>query len=154
MKRLIIATIITLGLCGSAWAANKRNTFGELDVSADDYRWNRLSGASKNNNEPLTIEELSKVYKKLMAPVNPKTIWGSLQASTLERDVTCMKATGNERLCRCLGNELPVYLSFRSYVAIVTGEKNLNFSGLTAEEIKKMIEKIMNVREKCVTKSN
>ncbi|MFP6708826.1 MAG: hypothetical protein VCE75_22945 [Alphaproteobacteria bacterium] len=75
-------------------------------VKYDDYKWDMLSGTSTNNSRPLSVDQLSEAYKKLMAPINPKTMWGALMASTLSRDAICMKATGNEPLCRCLGKEL------------------------------------------------
>jgi len=154
MKRILLIALLCLTFHGPAFSAEKPETLEGLGVPYDDYLWDMLSGTSTNNKLPLSLEQLSKVHKKLAAPLNPKTIYGAMETSTLSRDVTCMKATGNRLFCRCLGKKLPVRLAFRDYVAIVTGERNLNFGSLTATEIRKLIEIVTGVREKCVTVQN
>ena len=141
--------LLWIVVSGPADAAEK-DTLGSLGIPVEDYRWGKLEGASKKPVRPLTIEQLSKVHKELGRNIDPKTIWGSLDNSTLSRNVSCMKATGDGTLCRCLGKTLPAYMLFSSYVSIVTGDKNLNFSGMSAEDIKKVIEVTIDAREKCV----
>jgi len=154
MKQMILVMVFCLAFSGSGLGAEEPTKPDNFFISDDDYPWAFLRGATQNKNQPPSIEQISKVYKKLNARNNPKTIWGALQAVTLARDVACLKSTGSERLCRCLGKELPAYTTYSSYVAIVTGEKNLNYSGLTPIEIKKLIERIIDVREKCVVGQN
>ncbi|MBC8267152.1 MAG: hypothetical protein H8E36_00190 [Rhodospirillaceae bacterium] len=154
MKRILLIALISVATHSYGWSSEVDTFIQENAMPAGEYQWEMFREVAKNSKRPPTIDQLSKVYKKLNASFNPDTIWGGVMASSLERDVSCMKVTGDEGLCRCLGDELPAYLTFRSYVKIVTGARDLNFSGFTAVEIKQLIERTIYVREQCVAVQN
>jgi|GEM_PF-4542665 len=64
-----------------------------------------------------------------------------------------MKVTANESFCSCLGEQLPMIVTFITYSQIVIDPQNIKFAGsLTANERQVLLDKTMEAREICVTK--
>ena len=147
-SRLLATLIVAVTIPALA-----QTTDEELNKEFPEYPdWRALSGDSQKVKRPLTLEQINKVAKTLgWSNPNLKGIFGAMQAASNEKAIQCMKATGNEHLCRCLADKLPRFVSFRWYVRIITGEKNLYFPELTAEEIKKLIDLTIGTRDLCIT---
>ena len=137
--------LIIITFLASACPAFSADDFSQFS-SIEEIKWGGLSKA-------VTIEETNTFVKKQGKP-NENTIWGQLEKSTNERDYACVKSFGHTGFCKCLGENLPAYLSFDGYVALVTG-KNANkyLEGMKADEIYKFFKKVIEVRDSCVTKS-
>jgi len=66
----------------------------------------------------------------------------------------CIKAFGHAGFCNCLIDELPVGLSFKDYIIIVTSTKEeLGYDKLSKDD-KKMVDKVITARDLCVHKFN
>ncbi|MSM41468.1 MAG: hypothetical protein GJT30_17760 [Geobacter sp.] len=64
----------------------------------------------------------------------------------------CLKAVGREKFCSCLGENLPASVSFEQYIhTLVSSKEELGYGALPAEQ-QKMIDAILETREKCVEK--
>lgn len=62
----------------------------------------------------------------------------------------CLKAVAQEKLCTCIGENLPASVTFEQYVHILVSTKNeLGYGTLSAEE-RKTIDTTIATREKCV----
>ena len=122
------------------------------DPLASDVEWKELSGASQDGKRPLTIEQITQIEHRENPKTDKKTVWGMLNSTTYARNVNCMKAFGNARFCKCLGDTLPAFLTFKDYIVIVTSTvSQVNFTDMTAEEKLKLYNSTINAREKCVT---
>lgn len=146
----LLATLIVAVTTPALAQTTDEELYKEFSKEYPD--WRALSGDSQKVKRPLTLEQVNKVAKTLgWSNPNLKGIFGAMQAASNEKAIQCMKATGNEHLCRCLADKLPLVVSFRWYVRIITGEKNLYFPELTAEEIKKLIDLTIGTRDLCIT---
>lgn len=64
----------------------------------------------------------------------------------------CLKAVGREKFCNCIGENLPVAVSFEQYIhTMVTSKEEIGYSTMPPEQ-KKMVDAIVETREKCVEK--
>jgi len=64
----------------------------------------------------------------------------------------CLKAVGREKFCNCIGENLPVDVSFEQYIhTMVTPKEELGYGAMPPEQ-KKMVDAIVETREKCVEK--
>ncbi len=61
-----------------------------------------------------------------------------------------MKTFGHAHFCRCLGENLTVFLSFLEYIVIVTDTKTEWFANLEAEERQGLFDRTIQIREQCV----
>lgn len=64
----------------------------------------------------------------------------------------CLKAVGRDKFCKCIGENLPVDVSFEQYIhTLVTTKEELGYNVMPAEQ-KKVIDATLETREKCVEK--
>lgn len=64
----------------------------------------------------------------------------------------CLQAVGREKFCTCIGDNLPVAVSFEQYIhTMVTSKQELGYSSMPPEQ-KKTVDAILETREKCVEK--
>ena len=69
-----------------------------------------------------------------------------------EKEMECKRAFGNTEFCECLTDNLPIGVSFRKYIVIMTSKKDeLDYDKLSREE-KEMVDWVSSTREKCVNK--
>ena len=74
------------------------------------------------------------------------------QAVGRQKADQCLKAVGRDTFCNCIGENLPAAVSFEQYIHImVTSKENLGYSVMPPEE-KKMVDSVLETREKCVEK--
>lgn len=148
IERIFIVMALTITVSAFAYADEK----WAQDPLASDVEWRELSGASKNGKHPLTIEQINQLELGRNTTTNEKTIWGMLNNTTHDRNVNCMKAFGNVPFCKCLGETLPAFLSFKDYIAIVTSTMTqVNFADMKVEEKLMLFNNTINAREQCVT---
>jgi len=120
-------------------------------VNDEEEDWKELSGASQSSKLPLTIRQIDELERGRPPP--GKSILDSIDSSSHARNVDCMKAFGHARFCRCLGDNLPVFQPFELYVAIVANPKvnlDLVYLDMKAEDKRRIVERVIEVREQCV----
>lgn len=67
-----------------------------------------------------------------------------------EREGACIRAVGNQKVCGCLANNLPVKLTFQQYVLAVTLTKDeLGYAQMSPDE-KRLVDSIPPIRDRCV----
>jgi hypothetical protein len=65
----------------------------------------------------------------------------------------CLTAVGNEALCTCLTEKLPMRINFVQYVSIITLTKEeLGYDKLSPDD-KKMVDLTRSTRDQCIAKS-
>lgn len=123
MKRLLMAVlVISITIPLVARSADESDQFEGFEI-VDDDMWKDLSGASQNSKGPLRLDQFDQVDEKWDNYYNKETIWGLLSLASYGRNSSYMKTTGNESLCRCLGDNLPAFVSFEGYVSIIIGKR-------------------------------
>jgi len=74
------------------------------------------------------------------------------QNISLAKTEQCMKVIAREKLCTCIGNNLPRQVDFEQYVhTLVTSKEALGYAGMSQEQIT-VVDTTLDVREKCVEK--
>jgi len=69
-----------------------------------------------------------------------------------EKYYSCLKAFGHGPFCKCLKENLPMGVSFNSYINIITlNKEKLNYNQLKGED-KVLVDKSITARELCVAK--
>ena len=66
----------------------------------------------------------------------------------------CAKAVGYELFCSCIIKDLPSAWSFSDYVAITTKTKEENQYNKLDEQLRKAYDKVIPIRDKCVSAIN
>jgi hypothetical protein len=92
--------------------------------------------------------------QKLAAIENAIAKLNNLQAiveeSSRVRKEQCLQAFGHRKFCTCIGENLPVALTFQNYVSITTHTKQENnYSSLNKED-KKIYDLSVSTRDQCV----
>lgn len=73
---------------------------------------------------------------------------------TQEKLDACLRASGNDELCQCLADKLPVGLSFNGYIMSVTqSRQQLGYDAFTAIQ-QSLVDSAIGVRNQCVTDSD
>lgn len=106
------------------------------------------SGPAKGESLP-TIKDLE---KKELEQLNVEgTLWGEVQNAGNKIRFSCLKAFPDESYCNCLGEKLPLSLTFPQFVAVVsTTKRDLGYATLTSDGMK-LIDIARSVRETCVS---
>ncbi|HEY5974039.1 MAG TPA: hypothetical protein VIU41_04795 [Geobacteraceae bacterium] len=74
------------------------------------------------------------------------------QAVGKQKAEQCLKAVGRDKFCNCLGENLPVAVSFEQYIhTMVTSKEELGYSAMPLEQ-KKVVDATLEARETCVEK--
>lgn len=74
------------------------------------------------------------------------------QSVAKQKTEQCLKAVGRDKFCICIGEKLPVEVSFEQYIhTLVTTKEELGYAAMPPEQ-KKMIDATLEAREKCVEK--
>lgn len=69
-----------------------------------------------------------------------------------EKSEQCMKVLSRDKVCTCIGNNLPRSISFEGYVhTLLTSKAALGYSEMSQEQ-KNVIDATLDVREKCIEK--
>lgn len=101
-----------------------------------------LAVAAGNDDLLLQIEKLERQLKELR----------QVQKSSGEKMEQCMKATGVEKLCRCLTEKLSDELTFEQYVHnVVSSRQELGYDAMSPEQRKK-VDGSVAARDACVEK--
>jgi hypothetical protein len=129
MQRIIILFFLCLFFNDSVFASENKSSPGQM--SAEQIQ---------------KIDQLDHLKESLD---KLKTLSNSI---TRQKKSDCLIAFGDQNFCQCLGDNLPVTVSFEVYVNIVTTPKDkLGYSELDQEN-KDVVDATINAREKCVKK--
>jgi hypothetical protein len=117
------------------------------------------SFAQVETNQPPSLDTLQKLQKVQAQIDEGKDLLDKLNrlSVTMERVandkyINCLQAFGVDPFCKCLGDNLPIRITFAAYVQIVTSSKEeLGYDKLSDDD-KQVVDTVLSVREQCVAK--
>lgn len=114
-----------------------------------------LTDKKVNQGKPLNIHQLKQAHEKITKPIKENTIWGQISFSDPNRKVDCMIATGDFKTCYCLSSQLPWWLPYSGYLAIVTSSKEISAEAfqLSQSDFSQLSGVVWSVRDTCITGS-
>lgn len=100
----------------------------------------------------LAQDDLLEKIKQLELQIQELKTLKEQQKIRLEKSEQCMKIVAREKMCTCIGNNLPSTVNFEGYVhTLITKKEDLGYSGMSQEQ-KNIIDTTLDVREKCLEK--
>jgi hypothetical protein len=111
-----------------------------------------LTDETKSQGKALTARQLEQARSELVEKENSGTIWGDARIKDIHRKVDCMMSTGDFKTCTCLNDELPFWLHYIDYVALITAAPSISASqlGLSDPEFSKLTGIVWSVRDQCI----
>lgn len=108
-----------------------------------------LTDRSKNGGKPLTLMQLEELRRKNS---RADTVDAALQAAMMGKKIDCMIASGDIKTCTCLVDAMPVFVSYLTYVHIVTNPEGSDFSylKLNPQDLSKLTGIAWSVRDMCI----
>ena len=126
------------------------DSFWFNDLPAVETLWESLEEHTQNQEKPMSLPQLREFEHEYLKRFTD-THWDSVQSAADTRALDCMKVTSDETLCSCLRDELPVFISFTDYTALVIDPQSIHFdSSLSANHRQVLIDKTLQARESCV----
>jgi IS30 family transposase len=108
--------------------------------------------ASLATSPALAQDDVMEKIKRLEQQIQELKALKAQQNISVAKAEQCMKVVARERFCTCVGNNLPLDISFEQYVhTLVTSKEALGYAGMTQEQ-KAVIDATLDVREKCIEK--
>jgi hypothetical protein len=115
-----------------------------------------LTDKARNQGKPLTVKQLEEVRARYARDPNysPDKLWNAASRASMMKKVDCMIATSDFRMCKCLADELPVFLPYASFVLLVTAPSasDLSHLDLKPTEVASLYVDVRSVRDTCVTR--
>lgn len=75
------------------------------------------------------------------------------QQASNEKESNCMRVFGQEKFCKCIGENLPREVGLEQYVhTVITSKEVLGYNSLTPEQ-KKTVDQTLASRDKCTEKT-
>jgi hypothetical protein len=102
--------------------------------SVERARCRALTDRTKNNGKPLTIQQPEMARGELLRPYKPDTLFGNLERSSVNRIVDCMIASADIKVCMCLSDTLPAYLSYSQYLGLLYASRSISAQNLGVDE--------------------
>lgn len=133
--------------------ANEPAWLAELADSVDLLECRALTDKDRNNGKPLTLHQLEQVRMRFKSDTTYiDTIWMRFRLARLNKKIDCMSAFGDYRTCHCLGESLPVDVSFVGYVMVVTSAPGVGAAqfGVSNAEFSKLTGILWSVRDQCI----
>jgi hypothetical protein len=142
----------------SAWAdecaflPKEDPEYAAFSTSVDLLKCRELTDKTRNGGKPLTLQQLEEARTKLSDGYRSDTLWGALQIAGINKRVDCMIAIGDYRTCHCLGERLPVRVSFVDYLRVVTSAPGVGAAqfGVSQAEFSKLTGILWSVRDQCI----
>ncbi|NHN35924.1 hypothetical protein G8764_01280 [Pseudomaricurvus alcaniphilus] len=113
--------------------------------------FDELSGRSGNNGIPLTLEQLRAKRYNVEKELDKAGIFPSISLLSQIFSIDCMMVTGDEKSCKCLVENRPVYSSYSEYTLFIlkpmfaARRKDLDIS-----EQQILVDKMVEIRNACV----
>jgi len=102
--------------------------------------------------KPPTLEDMDSVRGLEALQAKSEQALALLAQISREKRTDCVSAFGDPTFCDCLRDNLPVAVSFLSYVQMVTTSKEkLGYAKLSTEQ-KVLVDNTLAAREVCVSK--
>lgn len=100
----------------------------------------------------LAQDDLLEKIKRLEQQIQELKTLKEQQNISTEKSEQCMKVLSRDKICTCIGNKLPLQISFEGYVhTLLTSKEALGYSEMSQEQ-KNVIDATLDVREKCLEK--
>lgn len=115
-----------------------------------------LTDRARNQGKPLTVRQLEEVRDRYSRDRNyaANKLWPAGKRASMMKKIDCMIATSDFRMCKCLADELPVFLPYASFVLLVTAPKASDLSQLDWKpfELASLYVDVRSVRDMCVAR--
>jgi hypothetical protein len=102
--------------------------------------------------KPLTAEQIENLRQMQQGLEAVDKLGAAVDQKTREDSFMCHKTFGHIKFCKCLVKGLPIGLTFRGYVNVLTATKEeLKYDELKGDD-KAIVDKAFGVRDECVAK--
>jgi hypothetical protein len=108
--------------------------------------------ASLASSPALAQDDLLEKIKRLEQQIQELKVLKEQQNISAAKAEQCMKVVAREKFCTCVGNSLPLDISFEDYVhTLITSNEALGYAGMTRDQ-KTVIDATRGVRDTCIEK--
>lgn len=138
------------------WGAHARecSIFSDAEpfLSVEQVECRALTDKTKNQGRPLTLRQLDQARSSLVENEDSETLWGKARIDAINKKVDCMISTGDIKICTCLSEDLPFWMSYLDYITLITAAPDINASryGLSDAEFSKLSGLVWGVRDQCI----